>query len=68
MIDEMERLLKGTGLHQSRKQAIPPPAVVSGATQSTDVSTQPRNGWDPHGVWLSRIHEPRRRAAAAGRR
>lgn len=68
MIDEEERLLKGTGLHQSRKQDVPSPAVASGTTQSTEVSTLLRNGWNPKDVWLSRIHEPRLRAAAAARR
>jgi hypothetical protein len=68
MIDNIEGQQKDTWLRRALGHETPLATTGSEAPQSSAVPTQVRCGWDPHDVWLSRIHEPRRRAAAAAQR
>jgi hypothetical protein len=68
MIKNTEGQQKDSWLRRALGHETPLAATGSEAARSSAVSTQVRSGWDPHDVWLSRIHEPRRRAAAAVQR
>jgi hypothetical protein len=67
MIKNIEGEQQDSWLKRAHGPEMALPASSGGAAQLGAISIQVRDGWDPHDVWLRRIHEPRRRALAAQR-